>query len=170
MSCFQGLALTAARLRETQEPGSLATPAGCRCRISIFPSSEGGRRDTYTADTEVLAVDEDLVLLSAAERAENPRAAEEAATLGAGPAEVGGTGVDKTKRVVTSVVEADSNGVRREPSDLGVLEGTSDAVNVDLKRVLADLHIRSVGALQRLKSRELTVYSCVSSSTKKVGS
>ena len=37
------------------------------------------------------------------------------------------------------MVEADGNGVRWEPADLGVLESTSDAVNVDLKRVLADL-------------------------------
>ena len=80
-------------------------------------------------------------MLSAAKRAQTPGLTEEATALGAGPAEVGGAGVNQAERVVTSVVEADSNGVGREPSDLGVLKGTSDAVNVDLKRVLADLHI-----------------------------
>jgi hypothetical protein len=99
------------------------------------------RDGTYTANSEVLIVNEDLILLGAAERAEGPRAAKKAATLSARPAEVGGAGVDKAKRVVTSVVEADSNGVGREPADLGVLKSTSNAVNVDLERVLADLYI-----------------------------
>jgi hypothetical protein len=37
------------------------------------------------------------------------------------------------------VVEADGDGVGREEANLGVLESTSDGINVDLERVLADL-------------------------------
>lgn len=37
------------------------------------------------------------------------------------------------------MVEADGNGVGWEPANLGVHESTSDAVDVDLERVLADL-------------------------------
>lgn len=69
----------------------------------------------------------------------------EAATNGAGPAEVRGTGVNKAKRVVASVVEANRDSVGWEPANLGVLERTSDAINVNLERVLADLCRRLVG-------------------------
>lgn len=95
--------------------------------------------DTYTSNAKVLAVDEHLVLLGAAERAEDPWAAEKAGALGARPAEVRGAGVDKAKRVVTGVVETDGNGVRWEPANLGVLESAGDAINVDLERILANL-------------------------------
>ena len=97
------------------------------------------RTNTYTANAEVLAVDEHLELQGATKRAEDPWAAEEAGALGAGPAEVGRAGVNKVKRVVTGVVEADGNGVGWEPADPGVHQGTGDAIDVDLERVLADL-------------------------------
>ena len=39
------------------------------------------------------------------------------------------------------MVEADSNGVGWKPANPGVLEGTGNAINVDLERVLADLRV-----------------------------
>jgi hypothetical protein len=83
-------------------------------------------------------------LLSATKGAETPGLAEEAASLSTGPAEVRGTRVNQSKRVVSSVVEADGDGVGRKPADLGVFQGTSDTIDVDLKRVLADLRTRLI--------------------------
>ena len=83
-----------------------------------------------------------MVLLSATKGAESPGLTVEAASLGAGPAEVRGTGVNQAKRVVAGVVEADGDGVGRKHADLSVLQGTGYTIDVHLERDLADLCTR----------------------------
>lgn len=88
---------------------------------------------------EVIPVDEDLVLLCVAQPAEVPLSVVFRNSWGDGPGEVGRAAADNTKRIIASTVEANRERVWRHPSNLGVLQGTSARVDVQLEWFFADL-------------------------------
>jgi hypothetical protein len=108
-------------------------------KLATINKERSSERVTYTANAEVLVVDEDLVLQCSSEGTDDERVAPEAATKGAGPAQVRWAGVDKAERVVASVEEVLGNGIGWEPANPGVLQCAGDTVNVNLKRLFADL-------------------------------
>ena len=91
---------------------------------------------------EVGVVDKNLPLTGRAKWAEPPGTQALSNTWGTWPGEIGWTWVNISERVVSSVEKAGGDGIWREPSCLGILKGSSGRIDIELQRLLADLHSR----------------------------
>jgi hypothetical protein len=133
-----------------------------RPRIGVNGTKQRGLAvaSTNTLVGEVAAVDKHLVLASRTHLADEPLAIVQADAWGRGPSQVGRGWVDFLERVVSSVEEANGDGVGREPANLRVPELPSRGVNVHLQRLSADLYQLSTCVHHGSHSGEkLTVYS-----------
>jgi hypothetical protein len=96
---------------------------------------------SLSTGTEIEAADKNLVLAGYANRAEPPDTSliVVGTSLSCGPREVGRARTNLAHRVAAGLVKAERNGVRRKPSNGRIFQSTRDAVNVQLKGLLADL-------------------------------
>lgn len=89
----------------------------------------------------VLVADKDLVLAGVSKGAKIPGSvSEQGVTLSGGPAQVSWARVNVSKRVGTSLVEAERNSIGWQPSNRSVTERTSHSIDVELQRLLANLY------------------------------
>lgn len=122
------------------------TSTGSSPRIGV-DSSEALRPALFLDDTALPAFpkvdvsDEDLVLATVAQRAQQPSVGSIAlcATLICGPCEVGRTRVYTAKRDVACLVEAEADRVGWQPTYRSVLKSACYCIHVQLQRLLANL-------------------------------